>query len=309
MIYLRVRGGLCNRMRALDSLFILCKKYNKDLTVLWPMDVALNSEFENLFNIPEFDEFNLKIINCPPGFPESYLPTFQKLLKNFLKGRKLDEELKRTVNVINKIPKHHKMEELFLDNHYNSIIAKTQGQGTVEYMDNLFCETLQDKTNQLFASKADIYINSCYRLHEVIDNYQSFSPKKEIAIKIQQTTSKFVNTVGLHIRRSDHEASKQLSTLEKFINVIDKEINSDSNTTFFISTDDEDTKQSLIKSYGDRIIYNEITSYNRNSKEAVKEAVLDLYCLSKTKKLYGSHHSSFSQVAAKIGGIDEITAK
>lgn len=122
----------------------------------------------------------------PPGFPESYLPTFQKLLKNFLKGRKLDEELKRTVNVINKIPIHHKMEELFLDNHYNSIIAKTQGQGTVEYMDNLFCETLQDKTNQLFASEADIYINSCYRLHKVIDNYQSFSPKKKSRLKFNK---------------------------------------------------------------------------------------------------------------------------
>lgn len=307
MVYLKLRGGLCNRIRALDSLFILCKERKKDLTVFWPMDVALNSNFESLFEIPEFEEFELKIYNCPPGFPETYFPTFQNLTKNFLKGRKLNKDLRRVVAEVNKIPNVNRMGEKLLDNHYNAIISETQG--SVEEMDNLFCTRLQDLTNSFLGNENDVYINSCYRLHTLVDNYSNFVPKNEIQNRINQTVSLFKNTIGLHIRRSDHQASKTHSTLEKFIKVIDNEIKKNPNTTFFLSTDDEPTKQNLINTYGNIIIYNEITSFDRNSPEAVKDAVLDLYCLSETNKIYGSHHSSFSQVAAKIGVIDEITVK
>lgn len=307
MIYLKVRGGLCNRIRTIDSLFILCKERKKDITIFWPMDIALNSKFESIFNIPEFENFNLKIYNCPPGFPDIYLPSYQNLLKNFLKGRKLDKHLKNVVNVLNKIPPENKMGEKFLDNHYNLIIQETQG--SVEEMDNLFCERLENLVDKFLDKEENIYINSCYRLHPVIDNYKSFVPTQEIINNIKTTVGRFTNTFGLHIRRSDHEGSKTHSTLEKFITVMDNELEKDSNTTFFLSTDDESTKQNLIKTYGDIIIYNEISSFDRNSPEAVKDAVLDLYCLSNTKKIYGSHHSSFSQVAAKIGNIKEVTVK
>lgn len=307
MIYLKVRGGLCNRIRSIDSLFILCKEHNKDLTVLWPKDVALNSEFESLFFQPEFKEFNYTIINCPPGFPELYFPNFKNALKNWMKGRKLDENLKSIVKKISSIPPQNMMSEEFLDDHYNTIISETQGE--VETMDNLFCERIQDLTDRFLNENHDVYINSCYRLVEVKDNYKNFVPITEIKDKIQQTVDKFSNTFGLHIRRSDHIASKTHSTLEKFTRVMDEQLSKASNTTFFLSTDDEKTKQDLILKYGDKIIYNEISSFDRNSPEAVKAAVLDLYCLSNTNKVFGSHHSSFSQVAAKIGAIEVETVK
>ena len=307
MIYLKVRGGLCNRIRAIDSLFLLCKEHQKDLTVFWPMDIALNAAFESLFLVPEFTGFDFKIINCPPGYPELYFPNLKNSLKNLIKGRKLDKTLIGMANLISNIPGQKIMTEGFLDNQYNRIISETQGE--VEAMDNLFCERLRDLTNSFFQEEVDVYINSCYRLAEVKDNYKNFVPVEAIEHKIEKTVKKFSNTFGLHIRRSDHTASKAVSTLEKFTTVIDEQISMDPNTTFFLSTDDEETKQDLILKYGDKIIYNEIASFDRNSPEAVEAAVLDLFCLSNTKKVFGSHYSSFSQVAAKIGRVEVETVR
>lgn len=307
MIYLKVRGGLCNRIRAIDSVFSLCKKNKKKLIVLWPKDIALNADFDELFDKPQFNEFQFDILNCPSGYPETYLPNLENRIKNLLKNRKLDKRLATIAKEIYNLPKNRVMSESFLDAHYNTIIYETQGN--VEEMDDLFCKTLRDTTNELMKNDSSVYINSCYRLHEVEDNYSNFIPKKDIVEKITQTTTKFDNTYGLHIRRSDHEASKKYSTLDKFIEVIEREISDCKKATFFLSTDDESTKENLIAKYGKIIIYNEIASFDRNSPEAVKEAVLDLYCLSNTKKLYGSHHSSFSQVAAKMGNVSEVTVK
>ncbi len=307
MIYLKVRGGLCNRVRTLDSFFTLCKKYNKDFVVLWPMDKALNADFDSLFRRPSFKEFHYEVIPCPPGYPEIYLPSLENRVKNLLKGRKIDGKLRSIAKEIHKTSEDRFLSESYLDNVYNEIIYETQGK--VGDMDNLFCERLRPKVEALLETDSSMYINSCYRLHEIEDDYANFVPQDDIQDKINQTISKFDQTFGLHIRRSDHKASKEHSTLEKFTRVVETEIEADSNATFFISTDDEPTKTELCNKYGDKIIFNEISSFDRNSPEAVKEAVLDLYCLANTKKLYGSHHSSFSQVAAIIGGIEEVTVK
>ena len=83
MIYLKVRGGLCNRMRTIDSLISLCEKYKKDLIILWPMDSALNVDFESLFYEPSISKCDFEIIKCPPGYPEHYQFNLKNLAKNF----------------------------------------------------------------------------------------------------------------------------------------------------------------------------------------------------------------------------------
>ena len=46
---------------------------------------------------------------------------------------------------------------------------------------------------------------------------------------------------------------------------------------------------------------------NRDTPNGIRDAVVDLYCLSKTKYIYGSYWSSFSDIAARIGEIRLIT--
>ena len=73
MIYLKPMGGLCNRMRSIDSMISICKNYQMDLTVFWVKDFSLNCSFNDLFETPVFNEFSFRIIDCPEGYPEQYL--------------------------------------------------------------------------------------------------------------------------------------------------------------------------------------------------------------------------------------------
>jgi hypothetical protein len=56
MIILEPMGGLCNRMRAMQSAINLAREYNTELKVIWVLNKALNCEFSKLFlPIPHVD--------------------------------------------------------------------------------------------------------------------------------------------------------------------------------------------------------------------------------------------------------------
>ena len=81
----------------------------------------------------------------------------------------------------------------------------------------------------------------------------------------------------------------------------------------FVPQDDiqrriDEVKESLESKYPNRII-TLMDDTDRNSLEGMKFAVLDLFCLSKTNKIIGSVGSSYSQIAAEIGGIEVEYAK
>lgn len=86
-------------------------------------------------------------------------------------------------------------------------------------------------------------------------------------------------------------------------------IKTEPNSNFFLCTDDAKTKNELLEIFQERVVVNEIENYDRSKATAIKDAAVDLYCLAATKKIFGSHHSSFSQTAADIGKIEEVTVK
>ena len=48
-IFLKTKGGLCNRLRAIDSAIILSKKIDKKLIVIWENNNDLGANFKDLF--------------------------------------------------------------------------------------------------------------------------------------------------------------------------------------------------------------------------------------------------------------------
>ena len=136
-----------------------------------------------------------------------------------------------------------------------------------------------------------------------------FVPQDDIQNRIDEIVAGFSErTIGVHIRRTDNVVSIQSSPLEKFTSMMDAEIKKNSNTRFYVASDDDEVKECLKKKYPDRII-TLMDDPDRNSLEGMKFAVLDLFCLSKTKKILGSVGSSYSQIAAEIGGIEVNYAK
>ena len=153
---------------------------------------------------------------------------------------------------------------------------------------------------------SNVYLSTCYPIIPLPDGYlaQCLRPIPELQARIDAITSRYRkrHTTGLHIRRTDNAASISQSPDEAFLRAIDERIAADADALFFVATDDEDFKQRLIEVYPGRIITQQ-TENRRDTAGGIQCAVVDVWCLAMTDGIVGSAHSSFSEVAAEIGGI------
>jgi len=300
MIFFRPKGGLCNRMKALNTMLQLVE--NKNITVVWVNDEEMNCNLSSLFEMAAFDNVKIiefsrftnilnkwkcKLLNYMEDTDNQFIRKllFRILIKNIsINDFLLNKDLRRMYDSIGNVR--------------NQILRETDAN---------FSQKIKVQLQETISNNC--YISSCYSMTNIDTHYQKFKPINELQDKINITTTQFSQTIGLHIRQGDHEISKEMSTFEKFEKVIQKELMKNNESTFFVATDSDDVKQKLIEKYKQKIITNSISSFNRSSQKAIESAVIDLYCLSKTEKIYGSHFSTYTQVAADIGGIEDEIVK
>ncbi len=110
-------------------------------------------------------------------------------------------------------------------------------------------------------------------------------------------------TVGVHIRRTDHDISKTYSPTDLFIEAMKKELKGRPETVFFVATDSPDVETALRNSFPGKILLHKKSSLNRSEPIAIKDALVDLYALANCRKLIGSYRSSFTETAAAISKI------
>lgn len=157
--------------------------------------------------------------------------------------------------------------------------------------------SLAEGKNFLMQGGTELYTYS-------LDFYRNiFKPVKSIREKIEDITGMLgENYIGVHIRRTDNDMSIQHSPDTLFIKAMDDAIRSNPNVKFYLATDCEETKAKFRKLYGDRLIFNR-SEADRGSTSGIIDAVTELYILSKAESIIGSYYSSFSETAAKLGGI------
>lgn len=262
-------GGLCNRMRAIASCIAIAQKKSARVSIYWNKYEGLNANFEELF---------FKI------------DTNKVLLKN---NKKWLYNVNFTKDyIIRLLPYKIIYKQIF----YNYNIYEKKDDLT---------QIIED------SPKRPILLISghpmCKDYAETLRNI--FKPQTDIRNQINKIVSRFAaHTIGIHIRRTDNIASITNSPLECFIQIIKAEISECPQTKFYLATDDNDTKKIFIQYFGDKII-TVFQDTSRDSIEGMKFAVIDLFCLSKTKKIIGSVSSSYSQIAADLGNIEIQYAK
>ncbi|MDY6950126.1 MAG: hypothetical protein SWE60_01305 [Thermodesulfobacteriota bacterium] len=143
-----------------------------------------------------------------------------------------------------------------------------------------------------------------------------FRPKKmfahfvlteELKQRVDAVSAAFDDhTIGVHIRRGDSPKSISHSPLDAFVRVMNHEIRSCDKTTFYLATDCPATALRMKELFGPRILSFD-RQYSRNTPDGIKDALVDLYCLSRTTRLLGSYWTSFSQTAAELTGIERTT--
>jgi hypothetical protein len=105
-------------------------------------------------------------------------------------------------------------------------------------------------------------------------------------------------TIGVHIRRGDNKKSIEGSPLSSFL----QKMETQPSAFFVVCTDDMKTKEKLMIGFGDRCLFPALV-LSRKTEEGMIHGVADFFALTKSTQIWGSVHSSFTEMAARYGSI------
>ena len=257
-------GGLANRMRAVASAYELCQKIDSTLQVVWFLDWALHAPFRSIF-----EETPLVAIREAT------------MLDHILYDRARKKNL-----FVPALP-----QRILFQRH-----IKEQDVTPLKKLSFDFEQWARGKRCYM----------SCYQVFGSFpDELYSrlFRPVKEVMDVVDGYRSQFgSHTIGLHIRRTDNAESIAKSPTSLFINKVREEIDQHADAKVFLATDSAEVKQEFIAAFGSHIITPKEDAC-RDSISGIRGGVVDLWTLASTQKIYGSAGSSFSPMAASIGGV------
>ena len=275
MIVLQPIAGLCNRMRAIGSAIALSRSLGRELVVLWEANKNINCSFSEIF-IPPIS-FTLIDINLNKNL-KFYFNTI-----TFYTIRSRLNFAKKAIDYMFK----KKFDLVIWPEQFEDLLANNFNFLTLDCYEKIF-----------ISSHSPFFWN-----REILSE---FVVTENIKQKINKISSKLNQyTIGIHIRKTDYAKAIALSPTQWFINLMEKEIELCQNTNFYLSTDCPKTERIIRNAFKNRVLVQE-KEFSRRTIDGIKDAVVDLYCLSKTKKIYGSYPSSFSHTAAEIGEIELI---
>ena len=201
---------------------------------------------------------------------------------------------------------------LFKD--FPALVISVNARGAVfktfDFLKEHWCEEFVD----------DAYVNA-YCKDKLSENLQRFKNKKVLVQTCENITGtndysmfrsviiptiKTENCIGVHIRRTDNEASCAYSPTSLFVDRMQKAMDADNRIKFYLATDSPEEETVLNTRFPGRLITTPKRSLDRNNQQAIEDALVDLYCLAHCRMILGSYFSSFSDVAASWGNIEKV---
>ena len=296
-IYLLPVLGLCNRMRSIDSAIALAEEFNFELVVFWVNNRDCKAAFHELFQ--HSSHFKVIEIDATNSVLKKDLFLFARI-ENML----ISISIRIKLFLINSKKYDYILsfeKQMMLSRKIKAANPKIQ----LWDFDTLFMKKLSIST-EISSLDSRVFITSCHRFFSNKHNFKAFIPVDKLHEEIFKQSKKFNETIGLHIRRTDMVKMKNEESINAFIKIVEQEISMNKAVTFFLSTDCPNAKNIFITKFPNRIYYVQHDSLNRDQNKGMKAAIIDLYCLSKTKKIYGTYFSTFSLTASEIGNIELI---
>ena len=287
-----LEGGLGNRMRVAASAYAMTRRAGVPMRVLWTSQWGMRCRFDELFKAPSEGTEGAEgaFIRDATGFER--LLFARPTAKNLHLPRLLQRLRYRHIIYA---PQIWNLNKDGFD--YEAWFRQGDTLMTA-YRD--FCPWTPDDLRLLF------------------------QPNDEVQRLIDERTSAFsAYTIGLHIRRTDHQQAIDESPLELFFEAVDQEIENynkilsptevlpprggdregpGTGLRIYLATDDEATKTSLRNRYGSRVITSPAEA-TRDDTDGIRDALVEMYALSRTRHIYGSAGSTFSPIAACLGDV------
>lgn len=298
-LYIKPVGGLCNRLRAIGSASVIASQTGKKLVVFWGRDEHLNCKFSSLF------------------MPSTHYDVLEekqwlnkKALYPYLPGSKPTSVFRKSANWLTCqiLGIQHQVWYEDFNNTVSTLVGEVNPT-TIESMrafEMSSFEHLQQLIKPIYTSGSS-FICTAWKLVPWENYKEFFVPIPQLQDIINKTSQNFYHTIGVHIRRKDHDIAIRYSAESAFITAMQHELNKDYKVDFYLSTDCLQTERKVADRFTGKVQFYTKKSYDRNSQQGIQEALIDLFVLANTKKLLGSYCSSYSQVAAEISGIQEET--
>ena len=265
MIIIEPCAGLGNRLLGLGSAYAVAKKLDRKLVVMWKREVGCNIRFQELFDLP----FEVVEIS-------------ENGLKKEPVAQILGDRAKK---------KWRNSADRFLECDEVEKIKEREGY------EGLF---------RLIEQTPVIYLKAFGPICEVTaESYSFVKPSKNIEEKGAYLFRELTGQcVGVHVRRTDHTEAIANSPLALFAERMKKELETVADTSFFVATDDKEVRRELKELLPDaKLIFPQSDVIDRDSKEGIEEAFIEMLALSKCRKILGSYNSTFSLLPSYIGNI------
>lgn len=265
MIIIEPCAGLGNRLLGLGSTYAVAKKLDRKLVVMWKREVGCNIRFQELFDLP----FEVVEIS-------------ENGLKKEPVAQILGDRAKK---------KWRNSADRFLECDEVEKIKEREGY------EGLF---------RLIEQTPVIYLKAFGPICEVTaESYSFVKPSKNIEEKGAYLFRELTGQcVGVHVRRTDHTEAITNSPLALFAERMKKELETAADTSFFVATDDKEVRRELKELLPDaKLIFPQSDVIDRDSKEGIEEAFIEMLALSKCRKILGSYNSTFSLLPSYIGNI------
>lgn len=263
-IYIKVCNGLANRLRTICSFYCFSKKLSANLKICWQAGPGWSEEsFYDLFDLP--------ILN---------FVSYEEYQDASSKFENLDEIVTKNESAKNYNYKWKTKEIIDL------ILEKS------------FCYKGDSCLSYFFPQ----YFKDDFSFLKLL------IPSKNILQKINNISKEFdENTIGVHIRRGDaitcqFKENYLSSSTDSFEKRMNQELIKNKKAKFFLATDCPETERFFKSKFP--IITNKEKKFVKSNyfspKDNQKDAVIDMFLLSKTKKIIGTNWSSFSDMSAEI---------
>lgn len=266
-------AGLGNRLNSIYSGLYYSRRYNAPLNILWLRENCCNVGFTDLFEIPE----NVSIHTIYHlGYKNRYAvkSLISDLFMKFFKTRIAYYNSEQTAALFD--------------------AKKEEG----------ICSVIENFDTVCFKS----YRRNCSKEH-FIESMAYLRPNKEIEGRVNEIMCDFADkrVIGIHIRRTDHIVSIKNSSLDSFVSYMKAESQRGTaegqETVFYLATDDSKIEAELTKEFRCIPHINFSDAKSRSTTAGMKDAFVDMLCLSRCEKIFGSFESTFSQMAAMIGNV------
>lgn len=271
-------AGLGNRFLSMASAYHWAVKLGAEFEVLWKAEAAMGAPAKAIFTLPD----NVKLIELTNyGY------------KADLFGQiKYNNAVKRAARQADKTFEIEKIMDIY---------EKSGSEGIYKALTE--------------GNPKTVYIRSLSQFYDVDDMKGAFDfikPSKRVTRRIESIIGDVAGRrlVGVHIRRTDNVISMDNSPLELFKERMNEELKADAATVFYLATDSKEVEADFKETFGDKIITFKDKSFTRDDEQGIVDAYTEILCLARSEKILGSFYSTFSRMAAMMGGIPlEIVKK